>query len=199
MKKQTVLSMEQALSLPSATLRFAQLGWRVIRLEPVIAGQSNPGDPNRYIGNKVADNDRHSYFIAPNVGKESIAINLKEREGQELLKKIIINLDVDIFCCNTIPSRYESLGIDYKILKKAGSLSNNVGRMGHGLGLQLTEPPSIMVNENALLEENMIITIEPCFEYQPNKMLVHEENILITKNGHERLTTRTPKTIPLIS
>ena len=87
----------------------------------------------------------------------------------------------------------------YKILKKAGSLSNNVGRMGHGLGLQLTEPPSIMVNENALLEENMIITIEPCFEYQPNKMLVHEENILITKNGHERLTTRTPKTIPLIS
>jgi Xaa-Pro dipeptidase len=87
----------------------------------------------------------------------------------------------------------------YKILKKAGSLSNNVGRMGHGLGLQLTEPPSIMVNENALLDENMIITIEPCFEYQPNKMLVHEENILITKNGHERLTTRTPKTIPLIS
>ena len=118
MKKQTVLSMEQALSLPSATLRFAQLGWRVIRLEPVIAGQNNPGDPNRYIGNKVVDNDRHSYFIAPNVGKESIAINLKEREGRELLKKIIINLNVDIFCCNTIPSRYESLGIDYGILKK---------------------------------------------------------------------------------
>ena len=33
MKRRTVLSMEQALSLPSATLRFAQLGWRVIRIE----------------------------------------------------------------------------------------------------------------------------------------------------------------------
>ena len=33
MKRQTVLSLEQALSLPSATLRFAQLGWRVIRIE----------------------------------------------------------------------------------------------------------------------------------------------------------------------
>ena len=33
MKRRTVLSMEQALSLPYATLRFAQLGWRVIRIE----------------------------------------------------------------------------------------------------------------------------------------------------------------------
>ena len=35
MKRRTVLSLEQALSLPSATLRFAQLGWRVIRIEAV--------------------------------------------------------------------------------------------------------------------------------------------------------------------
>jgi len=85
------------------------------------------------------------------------------------------------------------------ILQKAGSTSNNVGRMGHGLGLQLTEPPSIMSNDTTILKENMIMTIEPCFEYAPGKMLVHEENILITKNGFERLSTRTPKTIPTIS
>ena len=29
-------------------------------------------------------------------------------------------------------------------------------------------------------------------------MLVQEENILITKNGCERLTSRTPKNIPII-
>ncbi|MBT3990175.1 MAG: CoA transferase [Rhodospirillaceae bacterium] len=116
MKPRTVLSMEQALSLPSATLRFAQLGWRVIRVEAVTSGKGNPGDPNRYIGSKVADEDRHSYFIAPNVGKEAIALNLKEQEGQDALKRIIKELDVDIFCCNTVPSRYESLGIDYETL-----------------------------------------------------------------------------------
>ena len=33
MRPRTVLSLEQALSLPSATLRFVQLGWRVIRIE----------------------------------------------------------------------------------------------------------------------------------------------------------------------
>jgi itaconate CoA-transferase len=115
-KPRTVLSMEQALSLPSATLRFAQLGWRVIRLEAVTSGKGNPGDPNRYIGSKVADDDRHSYFIAPNVGKEAIALNLKEPDGQAALKRIIKELDVDIFCCNTVPSRYEGLGIDYETL-----------------------------------------------------------------------------------
>ena len=76
MRSRTVLSLEQALSMPSATLRFAQLGWRVIRIEATKADGGLPGDPNRYIGSRVADEDRRSYFIAPNVGKEAIALNL---------------------------------------------------------------------------------------------------------------------------
>jgi len=108
--------MEQALSLPYATLRFAQLGWRVIRIESTPSGEGLPGDPNRYIGGKVVDDDRRSYFIAPNVGKEAIAINLKEPQGQELLKRLIRELDVDVFCCNTVPKRYKQLGIDYESL-----------------------------------------------------------------------------------
>ena len=82
MKRRTVLSMEQALSMPYATLRFAQLGWRVIRIEATPSGQGLPGDPNRYIGSRIADDDRRSYFVAPNVGKEAIALNLKDPRGQ---------------------------------------------------------------------------------------------------------------------
>ncbi len=118
MKRRTVLSMEQALSLPCATLRFAQLGWRVIRIESV-GGAGLPGDPNRYIGARVADDDRRSYFIAPNVGKEAIALNLKDRRGQELLARLVRELDVDVFCCNTLPSRYQALGIDAATLRQA--------------------------------------------------------------------------------
>ena len=33
--------------------------------------------------------------------------------------------------------------------------------------------------DESILEENMILTLEPCFEYLPGKMLVQEENILI--------------------
>ena len=119
MKRRTVLSLEQALSMPYATLRFAQLGWRVIRIEATPIGGRLPGDPNRYIGTQVVDDDRNSYFIAPNVGKESIALDLKDERGRELLLRIIRELKVDIFCCNTLPGRYESLGIDYETLKTA--------------------------------------------------------------------------------
>ena len=89
MKRRTVLSLEQALSMPYATLRFAQLGWRVIRIEALGAGKGLPGDPNRYIGKRVADDDRRSYYIAPNVGKEAIALNLKTAEGHDALKRIV--------------------------------------------------------------------------------------------------------------
>ena len=119
MKPRTVLSMEQALSLPYATLRFAQLGWRVIRIESTPVGEGLPGDPNRYIGARVADDDRRSYFIAPNVGKQAIALNLKDARGQALLRRLISELDVDVFCCNTVPSRYAALGIDPATLRAA--------------------------------------------------------------------------------
>ncbi|MFQ5792647.1 MAG: CoA transferase, partial [Acidobacteriota bacterium] len=119
MKPQTVLSLEQALSLSYATLRFAQLGWRVIRLESTPSGSTLPGDPNRYVGDVIAGDDRRSYFIAPNVGKEAMALNLKDPRGRDLLKAIIQKLKVDIFCCNTLPSRYRLLGIDYETLRSA--------------------------------------------------------------------------------
>ncbi len=122
MKRRTVLSMEQALSLPYATLRFAQLGWRVIRLEATPSGQGLPGDPNRYIGSRLEGDpagDRRSYFVAPNVGKEAIALNLKDAQGRALLLRLLDALEVDVFCCNTVPSRYAALGIDEATLRAA--------------------------------------------------------------------------------
>ena len=120
MRPRTVLSMEQALSMTYATQRFVQLGWRVIRLEATpTATAAQPGDPNRYIGSVVADEGRRSYFVAPNVGKEAIALNLKQAAGRAALLRIIAELDIDVFCCNTMPSRYQPLGIDYETLRAA--------------------------------------------------------------------------------
>jgi len=115
----TILSLEQALALPYATQRFVQLGWRVIRIETPAEDGENAGDPNRYIGADLGFSDLHSYYIAPNTGKEAITINLKKKEGQELLKKLIKELDVDVFMCNTLPKRYKQLGIDYETLKES--------------------------------------------------------------------------------
>jgi len=113
-----VLSVEQALSMPYATQRFVQLGWRVIRVEATPApGRKTKGDPNRYIGRPVAGEDRHSYYVAPNVGKEAIAVNLKDERGHELLARLVRELPVDVFCTNTLPARHATFGIDYETLR----------------------------------------------------------------------------------
>jgi crotonobetainyl-CoA:carnitine CoA-transferase CaiB-like acyl-CoA transferase len=112
--------MEQALSLSYGTLRFMQLGWRVIRLESAPRpGQRTPGDPNRYVGRPAAGPDRRSYYLAPNVGKEAMAIDLKRAEGRDLLLRIVRDLPVDVFASNTLPRRYEELGIGYERLASA--------------------------------------------------------------------------------
>ena len=97
-------------------MRFVHLGWRVIRIEATPAGSRLPGDPNRYVGKPGDRPDMHAYFVGPNVGKEAIALNLKEKKGQEVLHRLITELPADIFASNTLPRRYKELGIDYETL-----------------------------------------------------------------------------------
>jgi Xaa-Pro aminopeptidase len=80
-----------------------------------------------------------------------------------------------------------------KVLEDAGSQGLNVGRMGHGLGMQLTEPPSNTPNDKTELVPGMVMTIEPGMAFAEGRMLVHEENIVITADGCELLTTRAPR------
>ena len=90
----------------------------------------------------------------------------------------------------------------YESLSKnlfSSNVKSSVGRMGHGFGLQLTEPPSIMIDDNTILEKNMILALEPSIEIENDLILVHEENILITQNGNRLLTSRTPKELPVIN
>jgi len=110
-KPLVVLSLEQALSLPYATSRMVQRGWRVIRIE------SPAGDPNRKIGAPIGGPDRCAYFVGPNVGKQSVCLDLHTEAGRADLHAIVQGLQVDVFCCNTLPGRYARLGIDPETLR----------------------------------------------------------------------------------
>jgi Xaa-Pro aminopeptidase len=55
----------------------------------------------------------------------------------------------------------------------------DAGRLGHGLGMSLTEWPSIIPTDHTVLEAGMVLTLEPGIAVG-NKILVHEENIVIT-------------------
>jgi formyl-CoA transferase len=113
-KNITVLSLEQATVLPYLTLRLAEDGANVIRMEHPIYG-----DPNRRIGDDVLKEDRmFSYFLSINAGKKALTLDLATPEGQEILKKLILKLKVDIFATNQLPRNYTKLGVEYEMLKR---------------------------------------------------------------------------------
>jgi len=84
------------------------------------------------------------------------------------------------------------------VMQKGGALGSSVGRLGHGLGLQLTEWPSNTATDNTTLRPGVILTLEPGMAYLPGKEMVHEENIVITESGPEWLTKRASEELPII-
>ncbi len=84
------------------------------------------------------------------------------------------------------------------VMQKGGALGSSVGRLGHGLGLQLTEWPSNTATDNTTLRPGVILTLEPGMAYLPGKEMAHEENIVITESGPEWLTKRASEELPII-
>jgi len=75
-------------------------------------------------------------------------------------------------------------GYDYNFFKN--------GRMGHSIGLQLTELPSVAKDEKTILQVGMVLTVEPSIQLNNGKLLVHEECIVITQTGYQLLSERAP-------
>jgi len=73
-----------------------------------------------------------------------------------------------------------------------------VGRMGHSVGLQLTEWPSIHPGEATPLEEGMVLSVEPSMALPSGagRFVVIEEVIAVTDSGYRLLSKRAASTIP---
>ncbi|OIN12312.1 M24 family metallopeptidase [Oceanisphaera psychrotolerans] len=78
----------------------------------------------------------------------------------------------------------------WKVLEANGALGNDIGRVGHGLGMELTERPSNTSTDNTVLKPGMVMTLEPGMVYAKGKTMLHEENIVITEEGAEWLSER---------
>ncbi len=117
MRRRTVLSLEQALSLPYATLRFVQLGWRVIRIEPTPSGEGLPGDPNRYIGRNAVDDDRRSVLHRAQCRQGS---DCSQSQGfawaRDASTPAALTRRRRVLLQRRCRARYRALGIDYETL-----------------------------------------------------------------------------------
>jgi Xaa-Pro aminopeptidase len=73
------------------------------------------------------------------------------------------------------------------------------GRLGHGLGLSLTEWPSFTPDDRTPLRAGMVLAIEPGLELAPGRIMVHEENVVLRETGTELLSPRAPAELPVIA
>lgn len=73
------------------------------------------------------------------------------------------------------------------LIKNGYEATFDCGRMGHGMGLMSTEPPSVTIYDDTILKESMIINLEPGVVNE-NGVFCIEENFVITKDGFETLS-----------
>lgn len=92
-------------------------GARVIQIEPL------KGSPGRWCGPFVDDKpdpDRCLDYWWNNTGKESVALDIVRKPGQDLLKTLLGR--VDVFLESTPPGTLEALGLDYESFAENGRL-----------------------------------------------------------------------------
>lgn len=84
------------------------------------------------------------------------------------------------------------------VIAEMDASGGDIGRLGHGLGMQLTEQPSHAAFDTTELRENMVLTLEPSLSYGDGLMMVHEEDIVVTPEGGRLLTARAAPDLPVI-
>jgi CoA:oxalate CoA-transferase len=107
-----IVDLSQFLSGPSASLRLADLGARVLKIE-----RPGTGDLCRdlYISNLELDGDS-TLFHSINRNKESFVADLKDPDGHAAVLGLIAKADVVIH--NFRPGVIEKLGLDYEALSE---------------------------------------------------------------------------------
>ncbi len=104
-----VIDLSRILAGPYCTLLMAEMGARVIKVEP-----PKGGDDARAYGPFV--NGKSTYFASVNRGKESIALDLKSDADRKIFEKLLEKADVVVE--NFRPGTMEKLGYGWDTLHK---------------------------------------------------------------------------------
>ncbi|WP_405538455.1 CoA transferase [Streptomyces sp. NBC_00075] len=119
----TVVALEQAVAAPFATRQLADLGARVIKIERVDGGDFARG----------YDTTAHglaSHFVWCNRGKESLALDVKDPRGLDVVRRLLTGTDV--FVQNLAQGAAARLGLDAATLCAAHPRLVAVDISGYG-------------------------------------------------------------------
>lgn len=105
----TVVSLEHAIAAPFCTRQLADLGARVIKVE-----RPGSGDFARDYDERV--NGLASHFVWTNRSKESLTLNVKQQEADQVLDKLLATADVLVQ--NLAPGAAQRMGLSFADLHK---------------------------------------------------------------------------------
>ncbi|MBS7621925.1 M24 family metallopeptidase, partial [Candidatus Bathyarchaeota archaeon] len=116
------------------------------------------------------------------LGPESEEVSKVHEAVSEAKRKAEESIRIGIKVLEVYQVAYEQLAL-------AGYSDHFLHSLGHGVGIEVHEPPRLFKDSEELLVEGMIITIEPGV-YFPRKFGVRiEDTILIKRDGIEKLTS----------
>ena len=107
----TILDFTQVFAGPFAAMQLALLGAEVIKIE-----QPDTGDQTRNLMSAEDEKALSPAFLAMNLNKKSLTLNLKSDQAKEIVKKLVLNTDVIIE--NFKAGTMTKLGLDYSTLKE---------------------------------------------------------------------------------
>ena len=76
--------------------------------------------------------------------------------------------------------------------------TGRLGRIGHGAGLDLTEPPSINLEDPTVIQAGMVLYVEPNFVTEEGNFIL-EEDVVVTPDGPEILSARAAPELPVVA
>ncbi len=124
-----VLDVSEAGLAPVCCRILADMGAEVIKVERTGAGDQTRGILK--ITGDVPIYDINYVFEFYNFSKKGITLDLKQKEGQEILYKLVEKSDV--FVCNFRPHALKSLGLEYETISKINPRIIYTHLSGYGL------------------------------------------------------------------
>jgi crotonobetainyl-CoA:carnitine CoA-transferase CaiB-like acyl-CoA transferase len=124
-----VLDVSEAGLAPVCCRILADMGAEVIKVERTDGGDQTRGILK--ISGNVPIYDINYVFEFYNLNKKGVTLDLKQKEGQEILYKLVEKSDV--FVCNFRPHALKSLGLEYETISKINPRIIYTHLSGYGL------------------------------------------------------------------